>query len=110
MKNDQNNKYKSSLFTLLGVGTQCGQGLPTRPLIRKSMEWMDAWGPANVIYQSLMQQEVCRVHAAAWGICVTELRAKGLEKLSGLRGLEQLWLPGHTGWGWDHCAQNSPQP
>lgn len=71
------------------------------------MEQMDAWGPANVIYQSLMQQEVCRVHTAAWGICVNELRAKGLETLSGLRGLEQLWL---KGWDGDHCGQNCPQP
>lgn len=100
----------SSLFLLLGVGTQRGQGLPTRPLIGKSTEQMDAWGPANVIYQPLMQREVCRVHAAAWGICATELRAKGSEKLSALRGLEQLWLQGHTGWGGDHCGQKSPQP
>lgn len=42
------------------------------------MEQMDAWGAANVIYQCLMQQELCRVHAAAWGICVTELQAKDL--------------------------------
>lgn len=59
------------------------------------MEQMEAWGPANVIYQPLIQQEVCRVHTAAWSICVTKLRAKGSEKPSGLRGLEQLWLQGH---------------
>lgn len=71
---------------------------------------MDAWGPTNVIYQSLMQQEVCRVHAAAWGICVTELWAKGSETVSGVRGLEQLWLQGHTGWDGITVARTAPSP
>lgn len=80
-KNDQSNEYGSSIFPTPQRGDT------TWPLIGKSMEHMEAWGSANVIYQPLIQQEVCRVQAAAWRICVTKLRAKGLEKPSGLRGL-----------------------
>lgn len=68
-----------------------GKGLPTCPLIGKSIQQMDAWGSANLIYQFLMQQYVCRVRRCCRGKIsanvVTELRAKGSEKRSGLGGL-----------------------
>lgn len=75
-----------------------GKGLPTCPLIGKSIQQMDAWGPANLIYQFLMQQYVCRVPRCCQGKISTnvimELLAKGSEKQSGLGGLERLWLRG----------------
>lgn len=43
-------------------------------------------------------------------ICVTELWAQGSEKLSGVRGLEQLWLQGHTGWDGITVARTAPSP
>lgn len=75
-----------------------GKGLLTCPLIGKSIQQMDAWGPANLIYQFLMQQYVCRVPRCCRGKIsanvVIELLAKGSEKRSGLGGLERLSLWG----------------
>lgn len=59
---------------------------------------MDAWGPANLIYQFLMQQYICRVpHCCRGKISanvVIELLAQGSEKQLGLGGPEQLYLGG----------------
>lgn len=86
----------------------CGKGLPTGPLIGKSIQQMDAWGPANLIYQFLMQQYICRVPRCCRGKIsanvVIELLAQGSEKQLGLGGPERLWLRGEkksacpTGW------------
>lgn len=69
-----------------------GKGLPACPLIRKSIQQMDVWGPADLIYQFLMQRYICRVPRCCQGKIsanvVSELWAKGSEKRSGLRGLE----------------------